>query len=398
MFSGVSGLRSHQTMMDVIGNNIANVNTAGFKSSQALFEDLLSQTIKGAGAPQQGLLGGTNPAQVGLGVRVAGITTSFSQGASQLTGRSTDLAIQGDGFFTLNQGGVPLYSRNGAFTFDGDGHLVSPDGGILQGWMANSAGVVDTNAPVTDLRIPPGQLVPPSRTNNVSLGGNLPSSPTGDPTTSITVYDTQGNSYPVTFTFHQTSANTWDLTAPGLTTSLTFDTSGARTSAQTVSWTPTMPGWTGGAVTVDLGAAGGPESLTQFAGQSTVSALKQDGAPSGSLQSFTVSNDGLLTGVFSNGLNKQLGRIAMAVFSNPQGLEKAGGSTFRETINSGLARVGSAGSGGRGMMSAGTLEMSNVDLAQEFTSLITAQRGFQANSRVITASDELLQDLVNLKR
>lgn len=405
MFSGVSGLRSHQTMVDVIGNNIANVNTFGFKSSTVMFQDLLSQALTGAGVPTDAS-GGTNPAQVGLGVKVAGVSTSFTQGASQLTGRSTDLSIQGDGFFVVRQGGEILYTRAGSLSFDAMGRLVSPDGAILQGWLADSTGAINTNAATTDLTMPLGQSLAPQATTSLKIGGNLDAAtPLNQPiVTAITLYDQLGTPMSVSGRFTRTADNTWDLEVdtdgdqtfePAGT--LTFDGStGALTSPN-----PTFTMLSGtfpGPVTIDFGAAGSPNALVQFAGPSSMAALSQDGFSLGALQSFTIGQDGVVTGVFSNGRNRPLGQIGLAGFTNPMGLDKAGGSLFRPTANSGLANTGVAGSAGRGTLLGSTLEMSNVDLAREFTNLIIAQRGFQANSRVITASDELLQDLVNLKR
>ena len=393
LFSGISGLRSHQTMMDVTGNNIANVNTAGYKTSQTVFQDTLSQMLKAAGAPQ-GVNGGTNPAQVGLGSRLGSINMNFSQGAAQTTGRNTDLMVQGDGFFVLRNGGEDLYTRAGAFSFDSDGRLVTQDGAVVQGWTAVK-GVVNTNATPADLRLPIGTLLQPTATAASTVGGNLP----GDAavgtvvTSSITTYDAQGAQRPVSYRFSKTAADTWSLTMSENgttlgTATLTFDAGGKLTSAPTV----TYPASYGGTVTVDL------SGVTQYAGSSTVAVLSQDGSAMGSLQAFTISPDGTLVGVFSNGLKQTLGQVALATFNNPPGLERVGGSDYRTTVNSGTAQLGVAGSGGRGTLLAGALEMSNVDLAQEFTNLIVAQRGFQANSRVITTSDQLLQDLVNLKR
>lgn len=411
MFSGVSGLRSHQTMMDVIGNNIANVNTVGYKGGTAVFQDLLTQVLNGAGVPTA-QAGGTNPAQVGLGVRVAGVSTSFNQGAAQLTGRSTDLSIQGDGFFVVRQQGQTLYTRAGSLDFDAMGRLVTPDGAILQGWSA-LAGVIDTNDTIGDITMPLGQGIEPQATDEIRLGGNLDASvPAGTVITSpIDVFDQQGTAFKVTFSFTKSAtANEWTLTAEAdldgdgaddpLTVgngTLTFDpTTGALTSGP-VTLTTGLATFND-PLTVATGAAGAPDALTQFSGTSNVSVLGQDGYGLGLLQSFTIGNDGAITGNFSNGRNRPIGQVALANFANPVGLEKVGGSLFRDTVNSGVAQVGTAGTGGRGTLSGGTLEMSNVDLAREFTNLIVAQRGFQANSRVITASDEILQDLVNLKR
>ena len=394
LFSGISGLRQHQTMMDVTGNNIANVNTAGYKSSQTVFEDTLSQLLKGAGAPTAEV-GGTNPAQVGLGVRLGQITTNFSQGSMQTTGRSTDLMIQGDGFFAVRTGaGETAYTRAGAFNFDGNGRLVTSSGAFVQGWTATN-GVVDTNGPVGDLRLPVGAQLAPVATTAGVVSGNLPSTDANGATfsRSIEMYDAQGNPHTVSYRFEKTAANNWRVEArEGAavlgTTTLGFDASGQQTAPGVLSFT--VPG--GSAVTVNLAG------ITQYGGANSVKADSQNGSAMGTLQAFTLSPDGALVGVFSNGLKQPLGQIALATFNNPPGLEKIGGSMYRSTVNSGLAQLGVANTGGRGSLAGGTLEMSNVDLAQEFTNLIVAQRGFQANSRVITSSDEILQDLVNLKR
>ena len=407
MFSAISGLRAHQTKMDVTGNNIANVNTVGFKASQTVFQDTLSQVIRAGGAPAADR-GGTNPAQVGLGVKVAATTTNWTQGATQSTGRSTDFMIEGDGFFVTRSGTENLYTRAGSFDFDGEGKLVTPNGGVLQGWMANAAGVVNSNGPTGDLTVPYGQIVNPKQTTTGALGGNLPAGAATGTTyqTGVTMYDSQGVEQKVFYNFTKAAAaNTWTLdithdngTALVTGATVAFNAAGALTTPAApgtiAPFTPpaaTFPSWTG-PVTVDVAA------LTQFGGASTVTATDQNGYELGSLQSFQLGNDGTIMGVYSNGLRQPLGQLALASFNNPSGLEKAGNSSFRVGDNSGAAMIGLAGVAGRGVLNSGALEMSNVDLAEEFTGLIVAQRGFQANSRVITASDEILQDLVNLKR
>lgn len=412
MFSGVSGLRSHQTMVDTIGNNIANVNTFGFKSSTVVFQDLLSQVISGAGLPTDEV-GGTNPSQVGLGVKVGGITTNFGQGAAQLTGRSTDLSIQGDGFFMVeNAAGEQLFTRSGSLNFDALGRLVTSSGDIVQGWSADNTGAINNNAGASDIIMPLGQQLQPQETSTVSMGGNLDASaPTGTVvTSSIVVYDQQGTAYNVTIDFTKSAADTWDVTASSdtdgdgtpdaLTTAggpITFDPTTGEVATGSITLdmgVGTFPG----PITLDTGAPGDPDALVQYAGPSGAAALFQDGYELGTLQSFTIGADGVVTGVFSNGRNRPLAQLALANFTNPGGLEKAGNSAYRATVNSGNAQIGAPGSGGRGTLLSSTLEMSNVDLAREFTNLIIAQRGYQANSRVITSSDELLQELVNLKR
>lgn len=386
LFSGISGLRAHQTMLDVTGNNIANVNTTGFKASQAQFQDTLSQVLQNAGAAQDGI-GGTNPAQVGLGVRVAGITTNFQQGAAQLTNRSTDMMISGDGFFVVRKGAEQFYSRAGAFDFDATGQLVTPDGGLVQGWAAAADGSIDVNGPLVDLRLPIATLMAAEATTSATFEGNLPSEAAVGTVLNreIDVYDAAGNRTALELSFTRTATG-WDVSA----------TNGATTATGTLAFTDGVLTGGGtltvGAMTVDLA------TVTGYAGLDTVEASTQNGRAAGTLQSFTINADGTLLGSFSNGLKQPLGRVALATFTNPAGLTKSGNSLYASTVNSGDAQIGAAGTGGRGALTGGALEMSNVDLSAEFTNLIIAQRGFQANSRVITTSDELLQELVNLKR
>jgi flagellar hook protein FlgE len=387
LFSGISGLRAHQQMIDVTGNNISNINTAGFKSSQTTFADTLSQMVRAAGAPQAGN-GGTNPAQVGLGVRLAGIETNFGQGTAQTTGRNTDMMIQGDGFFVVRDGGEQLYSRAGSFSFDTDGRLVGSAGKPVQGWTAVD-GVIDPTAAVSDVTLPIGILLPPTATTEAVLGGNLP----GDTTSvnplvkSITTFDAQGNRSTLSASFSKVTQSDWTVA---------ITVGGATSAAQAVTFaadgTPTPSSVTFNGIDVDL------SQVTNFSGADTAAMLSQNGGEMGSLQAFSIGPDGTLVGVFSNGLKQPLAQLALASFNNPPGMEKVGDSMYRSTANSGAVQIGVPNSGGRGVIQGGALEMSNVDLAQEFTNLVIAQRGFQANSRVITTSDELLQDLVNLKR
>jgi flagellar hook protein FlgE len=447
MYSGVSGLRGYQTMIDVVGNNIANVNTIGFKGGQTVFQDLLSQTIQGAGLPAQG--GGTNPAQIGLGMRLAGTTTSFSQGGLQNTGRPTDMSIQGDGFFVVRRGTDQFYTRAGAFTLDGNGRLASPQGTLVQGWSADAQGVINPNGPIGDILMPVGALINPQVTKNVTLGGNLPANtPDGVSVSSaITIYDDNGAARSLNFVYTRDVASDlpgvqgWKLmvqadvdpahtgmddllpapetitfnlnngTIAGITGAASPFTAGPIVAPATApanfvldaaALVTNTPGakplgtfTAGDNITVNLNST---TPLTQFSGVNSLAATDQDGSAPGALQTFTISQDGIITGVFSNGRTQSIAQIAIATFSNPSGLEKLEGSMYRPSANSGLASVGQAGLAGRGSLAGGTLEMSNVDLAQEFTNLIVAQRGFQANTRVITASDEVLSDLVQMKR
>jgi flagellar hook protein FlgE len=385
LYSGISGLRSHQTMLDVTGNNIANVNTTAFKAGAVQFQDTLSQLVQGASGPQA-QVGGTNPAQIGLGVLVAGISTNFTQGAAQATGRPTDMMINGDGFFAVNVGGEIQYTRAGSFDPDADGRLVGPGGAILQGWNAVN-GVVQQGGALGDVTIPLKTVAPASATGTSSVTGNLPSTAAvGDQLVrDIKVYDANGAERNLSLTFTRTAGG-WDVAGTDGTATATGAlafTNGALTSGGTL---------TVGGVAVDL------TKVTGFADLTTVAFKEQNGRKAGTLESFTLSKDGTIIGLFSNGDKQAVGRIALATFVNPGGLEKAGGSTYRATVNSGAAQLGAPGSDGLGTLQGGSLEMSNVDLSQEFTNLIVAQRGFQANARIITTSDEVLQELTNLKR
>ena len=408
MYAAVSGLRAHQTMMDVVGNNIANVNTNGFKKSNVVFQDILSQTLNGASAPTAGL-GGTNAAQIGLGVQVNNIAQNFLQGALQSTGRDLDLSIQGDGFFSFEQDGQQLYGRAGSFFVDAAGNLVSSSGGYVQGWEADPSGAINNTGPAGRIRIPAGEQVAPVVTSEVNLGGNLPADAVVGDThySSLNMYDGQGATVALNITFTKTADNEWDLSAtygdaatPVAVSdnTLQFDAAGrlvapADSGADIAAGS--IPGL--GAITLTLGGDA-PGEVSQMAALGSISAITQDGSSTGSLAGLTVGQDGVITGSYSNGQVKPLAQIAIAAFANPEGLERVTGTMFIESVNSGLAQLGAASAGGRGVVSPGTLEMSNVDLAEEFTNLIRTQRGFQANSRVITTSDEMLQEIVNLKR
>ena len=409
MFAGVSGLRSHQIMMDVVGNNIANVNTVGFKASRVTFADALSQLVRGSSGGTGEATVGINPHQVGLGVRVASTDLVFTQGGSQLTGKSTDVSVQGEGFFVVRFGSEQLYTRAGAFSFDQNGNLTDPSGAAVQGWLASPDGTISSNAPVQDIKIPVGQTIAPTATTSVRIGGNVSAGAetTDDPViTAIDIVDNVGDTHRITYQLAKTGDNAWELdvidpdgTSLG-TTALTFDPDTGQLTAPTTppSFSYTPSGGSAVDFTIDFGDPGAAGSLTQFGGSSDAAALGQDGSTSGFLRAFAIGDDGVLSGVFSNGRSRPLARLAVASFNNPSGLLKSGDSRFRATTTSGAALVGESGSAGRGTISAGTLEMANVELAQEFTNLIIAQRGFQANSRIITSSDEMLQDLVNLKR
>jgi flagellar hook protein FlgE len=295
--------------------------------------------------------------------------------------------ISGEGFFVTGKGTQQYYTRAGNFQMDASGRLVSPDGGILQGWAATN-GAVNVGGPTGAITLSPNTTAPAVATTNATLGGNLPSDAAVGTSLErqVKLFDASGAERSLTLTFSR-SATGWNVAgadANGATgaSTLTF-ANGALTSGATM---------TVGGTTVNMGA------VTGFAQMSTLAVTSQNGAEAGELQSFTLAGDGSLIGSFSNGSKQVLARVALARFTNPEGLEKAGGSTYVATANSGAAQLGVAGEGGRGSLASGSLEMSNVDLSQEFTNLIVAQRGFQANARIITTSDEVLQELSNLKR
>lgn len=401
MFAGISGLRGHQTMMDVVSNNISNVNTAGYKQSRATFQEALVQTMRGAAGAGEAQ-GGVNPYQLGLGANVAGVDTVFSQGSTQTTGRNTDLAINGEGFFAVERDGQVQYTRAGAFNLDEAGSLVNAGGGRVLGYGLDANGEVDPAAAPGPLELPMGQTIDPDVTEQVRVGGNVDAAADVGAThnSSITVYDSQGVGHELALRWEKTGGNAWDLTATApdgteQTYALTFDGEGALTSAGELDFTFDPADADPVALTLDLA---GNTPLTQYEGSFTAEARGQDGAPMGFLRGFEFGADGTVTGRFSNGESEVLGAVAVATFDNPGGLEREGESMYAATVNSGEPIVGLPAQGGVGTITPGALEMSNVDLAQEFTNLIIAQRGFQANSRTITTSDELLQELVQMKR
>ncbi|MFZ3172778.1 MAG: flagellar hook protein FlgE [Carboxydocellales bacterium] len=419
LFAGVSGLKNHLIKTDVIGNNIANVNTIGFKKSRANFQDMLNQSIRGASSPQGGR-GGTNPQQVGLGVTLASIDTIQTQGNLQSTGKMTDLAVQGDGFFILSNGSENVYTRAGTLDLDRNGNLINSAGLKVQGWLPDAAGTISTTSALTGLSVIVGSSMPPKATTAATFANNLDASSAipvvGPPAVAgythpiiVTVYDSLGVAHAVSLALENKGANTWEVTltnvtgvavpgtlAPGAPVNVKFTPLGvydpvASTAGPTVDFTPD-----GGANAVSV--ALDFTTLTQYAAETTARATDQNGNESGILRAYTIDTTGTITGAYSNGLTQTLGQVALANFSNPGGLVKEGENIFRKSNNSGEPDIGEASKGGRGSIAPGNLEMSNVDLSQEFTDMIVTQRGFQANSRTITTSDEMLQELVNLKR
>jgi len=448
--------------MDVVGNNIANINTTGFKRNRVNFQDILYQQLQGASRPTEEI-GGVNPREVGLGMSVAAIDTVHTQGALQSTGIGTDLAVNGNGFFILDNAGAQLFTRAGAFSVDASGYLVDPANGMrVQGWMARETEgftMIDVSSPVESLSIPVGDKDPAKPTTFINFACNLdkripeiPENPTarqileGTWNTEIEIFDDFGERHilQVQFTRVPGTPNTWNAAVavnpnaeiptnaavgfgdtdlgPGNPSNFTVTFSNNGTILQATDENGNQSGEAGqvqmyvqydvqGATpdengdiprqqfVLDLGQVGGfTRAITQFAEASSSKAVEQDGRPMGYLDNFRIDASGVITGVFSNGSSRALGQVALATFANQGGLEKAGETNFRSSNNSGLANIGAARTAGKGSIFSGMLEMSNVDMADQFTDMIITQRGFQANSRTIQTADQLLQELLTLKR
>jgi flagellar hook protein FlgE len=406
MYSGISAIQAQQESMDVIGNNIANVNTTAYKSGRVTFQDQLSQTIQGAGAPTANI-GGTNPQQIGLGVRVGSVDTLMAQGGLQSTTRPTDMSIQGNGYFMLGDSTGVSYTRDGSFSLDSSGTLVNAsNGSFVLGWKADPNGKIDTTqqiSPASHLSIPVGGLTAVQPTSGISFGGNLSAESTLTTpayTRSVKVYDSLGEPQNLTLSFTRdpATAQTWDWSASGdagATGSgqVTFDSNGKQTGTTgTLTLTPTDGASTGQVITPDF------STVTQISGSSSASPTSQNGFGPGTLQSFTIDETGAISGKFNNGLSRVLGQVALSDFPNPAGLERAGGNAFRTSINSGLPSVGTALTSSLGKISTGYLEQSNVDLSTEFTNMIVTQRGFQANTKIVTTVDQMLNEVINMKQ
>ncbi|MCR4790086.1 MAG: flagellar hook protein FlgE [Treponemataceae bacterium] len=459
LYSGVSGMQNHQTRLDVIGNNIANVNTTGFKRGRVNFQDMISQQMSGAASPTNEV-GGVNPKEVGLGMSIASIDTIFTQGNLQSTGISTDVAIQGNGFFIMQNGEKTYFTRAGNFGVDKEGTLVNPANGMrVQGWMAeevNGEMILRTAGSTEDLIIPVGSKDPAKATQNVrfacNLNKNTPeilegASPEdvlkGTWATEMKIYDSFGSEHMlnVDFTRVPGNPNQWRATVSvdpdnadftqtrvGLNSTdgmentflINFDNTGTLLSVTDSAGNVTNP--TGEIIVqtsftvpnanpdengnplrqtlnINLGTIGSQKNtVTQSASASSTKAFSQDGYTMGYLDNFKIDSTGKITGVYSNGTNRTIGQIALATFTNQNGLEKAGDNTYVSSNNSGMANIGTSGIAGKGSMLAGSLEMSNVDLTEQFTDMITTQRGFQASSKTIQTADSLLDTVMSLKR
>lgn len=415
LYSGISGLRVHQTQMDVIGNNIANVNTVAFKASRVTFQEILNQTIKNASGPSQvGGRGGTNPQQIGLGVSVGSIDVLHTSTGVQRTDRATDLAIDGEGFFMVSDGENVYYTRAGNFDIDVNGDLVYPGGLKVLGWNTL---VTDptTGQQYVDTAGAPGPInllnlsMPAKATDMIEFEGNLDAGLAVGETVqySFAVFDSLGNEHKLNIVFQKNNPNnwTWRIEAPtgsginvtGSQGTLQFDENGKLDMDSSTIPTDITINPNTGAAQINLNIEFDGTKFTQYANSTTVNATA-NGYTSGILNSISIDSEGRVIGYYTNGQSREDAVLAIATFTNPAGLNKVGNNLYQHSTNSGYPLYGRAGVGGRGTIIAGALEMSNVDLAKEFTDMIVAQRGFQANSRIITVADEMLQELVNLKR
>lgn len=399
--TALSALSSYDLMLQVTANNLANLNTPGFKSQSLHFLDTFYQTLQAPTVPIGGGQGGKNPIQVGMGVSFGAIITRLAQGTFAPTGMPTDMAIIGNGFFTVSKNGQILYTRDGAFRVDADGNLVhTGTGALLLGWIADEAGNINPGSDLQQIKIPVGGALAARGTTLVRFGGNLDArlDVGSTQTLSFTVYDSQGNPHLVQVTLTKTAPNSWDWQAEFNNSvvgsgSIQFNEYGQ---------------WQSGTGTISLDLANGAVSpqtiqldfsgMNQLASTTTASAVFQDGFAAGVLETVSVDARGIIIGSFSNGVTRPIAQVAVAVFANPEGLERIGDNMFKASGNSGLPRYLPPGVGGAGRIQASGLEQSNVDLARELTQVLIAQRSFQAAARTILAADEMTQEALNLRR
>jgi flagellar hook protein FlgE len=410
----LSGLTAESTALSAIANNLSNQNTVGYKDTSVLFSDLFYQ--------QLGTTGSGDPIQLGAGTEVSSLPSLFTQGSIESTGVPTDVAIQGSGFFVVQNGDGSLnYTRAGDFSVDASNFLVTSNGQQVLGYPATN-GIVNTSAPIAPLQLGAGAISPATTTTNVQLTTNLNAeADVGDTfSTPVTVYDSLGASHTLNFTFTNTGPEAWtysvtipaaDVGATGnpvqiATGNLAFNSSGnlitpaANVTGITVG-PPATAALADGASNLSFTwqlYSNGTPLLTQLASPSSTSSTNQNGAGSGSLVNFTIGSDGTITGSFSNGKTQAIGELALSNFANPEGLQLDGSTDYSPTLASGAAVTGVPGTGGLGTISGGALEESNVDIATEFANLIVAQRGFEADAKAVTTFDQITQDTIALKQ
>jgi flagellar hook protein FlgE len=411
---GLSGLNAASKQLEVIGNNVSNANTVGFKQSRAEFADVFANSITGGGG-----------SQIGIGTNLATVAQQFTQGNITSTNNSLDIAINGNGFFRMSSNGAVTYTRNGQFQLDKFGYIVDSASKRLTGYAADTNGNILSGAAV-DLQINTADIQPVATTeiegtiNLDSRNNPMPAVPAFDPTdpttynnsTAVTVYDSLGNSHTLQNFFRKTSANTWNVyttvdgvstpALPATTAVMTFTGTGVSPTIvpalPSVTFTPlnsATPAVANGAAnvttTIDYSKS------TQFGSAFSINSLSQDGFTSGRLSGFNTSSDGTIVGRYSNGQSKNLGRVVLSSFTNPNGLQSLGGNAWSVSASSGPALTGAPGSGLLGVLQSSAVEDSNVDLTAELVNMITAQRVYQANAQTIKTQDQVLQTLVNLR-
>ncbi|MGH8777794.1 flagellar hook protein FlgE [Paraburkholderia sp.] len=407
---GLSGLAGASNDLDVIGNNIANANTVGFKQGQAQFADVYANSVATA----------VNT-QIGLGTRLAQVQQQFSQGTITTTNQALDVAINGNGFYQMSNNGSLTYSRNGVFQLDKNGFIVSSDGLQLMGYTANAGGIINT-AQTVPLQVPTGNIAPVATKTitaqfNLNAQDTVPTVTPLDPndnksysyTTSTQVYDSLGGSQQVNMYFVKTATGSWDVYAgtatgtPAKVGTATFDTSGNLTSTTDAAGAATTPPLTFSFSIPNSDGSATPQALqfaisgtTQFGSADGVNKMQPDGYAAGTLTNFTVGNDGTLTGNYSNGQTQALGQIVLANFANENGLVNLGGNQYEATAASGVAQIATPGSTNHGSLQGGAVENSNVDLTSELVNLITAQRNYQANAQTIKTQQTVDNTLINL--
>jgi flagellar hook protein FlgE len=414
----LTGLDADSTALNTIANNLSNMNTTAFKSQSVNFSDLFYQQVGSTGAG--------DPIQVGAGTQVASIQTDFTNGSPTSNGISTDVALQGNGFFVVNHGGAQEFTRDGDFSTSQNGNLVTQNGLELMGYPAVN-GVVNTSAPLAAINIPVGAVEQPKATTTLSMPTNLDSNSTTAFPAQVTVYDSLGTAHVATVTYTETGTNTWSYSAAlpaadfttGVSTPVTgtlnFDQNGNLASVTPAGGALTPVGTGAGQISsIPLGFTGladgandlgigwnllgsnGTPNITQVDTASSVSTTTQNGYASGQYQTFTIGSDGTVSAQFSNGQLLAVGQLALANVANLQGLQLLGNGDYATTLASGSASVGVSGSAGLGTMEDGALEASNVNISAEFSDLIIAQRAFEANSKAVTTFDTVTQETINM--
>lgn len=399
----LTGLEASSTALNTIANNLSNMNTTAFKSQNVTFSDLFYQQIGDTGAG--------DPLQVGAGTQVASTETSFMQGSINETGNATDVALNGQGFFVVENGGATEYTRDGNFTLSADGSLTTQGGQRVMGYPVIN-GAVDTNAPLAAIQIPVGQVEQPAATTTMSMTANLDATSAAGTQVpaQITLYDSLGVAHVATIDFTSAGGGAWNYTmslpagdatgGANLTGALQFDANGNLTAPAAnvpgISFTGLSDGASDLTLTWDLYGANNKATITQVASASAVSATNQNGYASGEYSGFTIDSSGVVSAEFSNGQTTAVGQLALASITNQQGLRITAGNNYQTTLASGAASVGVAGSAGLGTIQDEALEESNVDISTQFSQLIVQQQAFDASSKAITTFDTISQDTLNM--